>query len=78
MPAKISREAYNAAPRWVIAYIGATIDDARKVNGVWCSDQKGRILRLNLQHAVRTLCSYDGRCAEVASAETERSRAIGS
>ena len=61
----IGRETYEAAPRWVVAYIGKTINDARKVDGIWYSDQKGKILRLNLQHAVQTLCSSDVQPVEV-------------
>jgi hypothetical protein len=61
----IGRETYNLAPRWVVVYIGKTINDARKVDGVWYSDQNGKILRLNLQHSVQTLCACDGQPVDV-------------
>lgn len=74
----IGREIYDVAPRWVVAYIGKTINDARKVDGVWYSDQNGKILRLNLQHAVQTLCTCDNGANNRASCEAAERELTGS
>jgi hypothetical protein len=60
-----------------LLYIGKTINDARKVDGVWYSDQNGKILRLNLQHAVQTLCTCDNGANNRASCEAAERELTG-
>jgi hypothetical protein len=56
----VSKAEFEEQARFVIRYLGATIEDGRQVDGIWYCRSRTRIIRLVLQSEVFVCFEYDG------------------